>query len=126
MSPFFNFCDPEMWASFSFSLPPLHHAAPNPAHLIFFPIHLFSTFPAIILGQENNIPYLNYFKCYSIFLPLGSLQFIYHTTAEVMFAKHFQCCQFNPSVPSHCSQVHSQDPEHGLQDPASSHPCPFF
>lgn len=90
MSPFFHFCDPEMWASSSFPLPPLLHVAspaPSPAHLIFFPTHLFSVFPAIILGQVNSIPYLNYFKCYSIFLPLGSLQLIYHTTAEVMFAK---------------------------------------
>lgn len=89
MSLFFRFYDPEMWTSSSFPLPPLPHIAnpaPSPVHLIFFPIHLFSVFPAIILGQVNSIPYLNYFKCSSIFHPLGTLRFIYHT-AEVMFAK---------------------------------------
>lgn len=79
-----------MWASSSFPLPPLLHVAnpaPSPAHVIFFPTHFFPIFPVTIVGQLNSIPYLSYFKCYSIFLPLCSLQFIYHTTAEVTFAK---------------------------------------
>ena len=65
-----------------------------------------SSFLAIILGQITNISYLDYFKCHPTCLPLGSLQFVYHTTAAVMFTKHKTPLMLpvsDPSVPSHCS-----------------------
>ena len=80
MSPFFHFCDLETYTSSSFPWPPLPYTpnpAPSPVHFIFFPIHLFSSFPAIILGQAISISYLNYFKYHPKCLLFGSLQLIY-------------------------------------------------